>query len=63
MYSNVSYAKDEIPERYDDMVRIARELSAGCRHVRIDLYNIKGRIYFGEMTFFPGSGFLLIELV
>lgn len=26
-------------------------------YVRVDLYNIEGRIYFGELTFTPGNGF------
>ena len=25
--------------------------------VRVDFYNIHGKIYFGEMTFFPASGY------
>ena len=39
------------------MVRLAAQLSEGWPQVRIDLYNINGRIYFGEITFFDGSGF------
>ena len=34
----------------------SRKLSEGIPHVRVDLYNVNGRIYFGEMTFFHGSG-------
>ena len=50
--------KDQIekPENYDKMVEIAEILSTGFSHVRVDLYNIKGKIYFGEMTFSTGSG-------
>ena len=44
------------PENYDEMVEVARMLSKGIPHVRIDLYNVTGKIYFGEMTFFHGSG-------
>lgn len=44
------------PEGFDDMVKIATRLSQGFRHVRIDLYNINGKIYFGEYTFFHFSG-------
>jgi hypothetical protein len=58
---NLSLAQNEKPERYDEMIRVAATLSAGLRHVRVDLYNMEGRIYFGEMTFFPGSGFVRIE--
>lgn len=45
------------PDNFDEMKRIAEELSKPFPFVRVDLYNVKGRIYFGEMTFFPGSGF------
>lgn len=44
------------PEGFEDMVKIAARLSQGFRHVRIDLYNINGKIYFGEYTFFHFSG-------
>ena len=44
------------PERYEEMIRIAEKLSIGYSHVRVDLYNIHGRIYFGELTFFHFSG-------
>ncbi len=44
------------PENYDEMVEISRKLSKGMPHVRIDLYNANGKIYFGEITFFHGSG-------
>lgn len=39
------------------MRSIAETLSKGFIHVRVDLYNIDGKIYFGEMTFTNGSGF------
>jgi hypothetical protein len=42
---------------FDEMVAVARKLSRGFDFVRIDLYNMKGRVYFGEMTFTPASGF------
>lgn len=40
------------PENFEDMKRVATILSKGFRHIRVDLYNINGRIYFGELTFF-----------
>ena len=48
------WAKKEIkkPENFEEMKRMACILSKGMPHVRVDLYNINGRIYFGEMTFF-----------
>lgn len=48
----------EKPDKFDEMVKIATELSQGCKHVRVDLYNINGEIYFGELTFFHHSGFV-----
>lgn len=48
--------KIEKPVNLDEMLKIARTLSNGIPFVRIDLYNINGHIYFGEMTFFPASG-------
>lgn len=45
------------PENFDEMIKIASKLSQGHSFLRIDLYNVKGKIYFGEMTFFPSSGF------
>ena len=39
------------------MLEIARILSADFIFARIDLYNIDGKIYFGEITLSPNSGF------
>ena len=39
------------------MVEICRKLSKGIPFVRVDLYNVNGKVYFGELTFFPTSGF------
>lgn len=46
------------PKNYEKMVEIAEKLSEGFSHVRVDLYNIDGEIYFGEMTFTNMSGFV-----
>lgn len=44
------------PINFEKMLEVAAELSKGIPHVRVDLYNVNGKIYFGEMTFFHGSG-------
>lgn len=44
------------PDNFDEMLNIASRLSKGIPFVRIDLYSVKDRIYFGEFTFFPESG-------
>lgn len=45
------------PKCMDEMFLIAAKLSKGRAFVRVDLYQSSDRIYFGEMTFFPASGF------
>lgn len=51
--------KEDIPcpQSYQDMLRIATILSADIPFVRVDLYDIEGRLYFGELTLFPASGY------
>ena len=44
------------PRNFETMKEIAAKLSAGIPHVRVDLYNVNGNIYFGEMTFFHWGG-------
>ena len=48
------------PENFDLMIELAEKLATGFSHVRVDLYNVDGKIYFGEMTFTNGSGYDLI---
>lgn len=43
------------PNNLKDMVALAEELSEDFDHVRVDLYNVNGRIYFGELTHYPGA--------
>ena len=45
------------PDCMDEMFEIAGKLSEGIPFLRVDLYYINGRPYFGETTFFPASGF------
>lgn len=45
------------PDCIDEMFSIAEKLSKGIPYVRVDLYCIDGLVYFGEMTFYPDSGF------
>ncbi len=48
----------EKPEKLSQMLEYARILSEGFPAARIDLYCIDGKIYFGEITFFPWSGYM-----
>ena len=45
------------PKNFKKMIEIATALCEGFAHVRVDLYNVDGAIYFGEMTFTNGNGF------
>src|SRR5690554_2839068 len=45
------------PKNFDLMIEYARVLSKGIPQVRVDLYNIKGKIIFGEMTFYSKGGY------
>lgn len=46
----------EKPENWEEMIEYAERLSKPFRHCRIDLYNVEGKIYFGEITFHHGGG-------
>ena len=46
------------PKRLDDMRAIAAKLSEGISFLRVDFYSIDDAIYIGELTFYPGSGFI-----
>ena len=55
---NRKHSKEVInkPQKYKEMIQIAERLSANIKFVRVGLYNIKGKIYFGELTLYPASG-------
>lgn len=46
-----------LPESFDEMKRLAAELSDGVPFLRVDFFCVKGRLYVGELTFFHESGF------
>lgn len=58
--SDCSYGEDTIgkPKNLEKMIKIAETLSRDFPFVRVDLYNIDGKIYFGEFTFYPWSGYV-----
>ena len=49
------------PKNYSKMLKMAKKLSEGFPHVRVDFYNVNGKIIFGEMTFFNASGYTEFE--
>ena len=46
----------EKPYNYDLMITLAEKLSKDIPFVRVDFYEINGKVFFGELTFYPGSG-------
>ena len=44
------------PKNYEKMIEFSERLSNNIPFVRVDFYEINGKLYFGELTFFPGSG-------
>jgi len=49
------------PKNYEIMLEIAEKLSKPFDHIRVDFYNINGKIYFGELTHYAVSGRLKFE--
>lgn len=56
--SDLVYSK---PDKLEEMIILSEKLAAEMIHVRIDWYIIKDKLYFGEITFFDGSGFVPFE--
>lgn len=55
-YSNKICQFDK-PELLDTMLLLSEKLAKNIPHIRVDWYIVKGRLYFGELTFFDGSGY------
>lgn len=51
----------EKPKNLDKMIQIAERLSEDFPYVRVDLYDVDGKVYFGELTFYPWSGYVQYE--
>lgn len=45
------------PESLCEMVEVAEQIAKETTQLRVDFYEVNGKAYFGEMTFFDGSGF------
>lgn len=60
-YLNDKYAssfESPRPENLDELLLVAAKLSQGLPQVRVDLYEVKGKIYFGEMTMSSNFGMM-----
>ena len=51
----------EKPKGFEKMVELSKKLSKDIPHVRVDFYDINGKVYFGELTFYHFSGFEKFE--
>lgn len=49
------------PDKLDEMLALASELSKDIPFLRVDFYYVEGKILFSELTFFPASGFAPFE--
>ena len=56
---NIPFAEcaPEKPQSFDTMRQLAAKLAAGYPHLRVDFYEVNGKVYFGELTLFSSSGF------
>lgn len=56
---NYNNSVPEKPDNYRSMLECATKMSEKFPFVRVDLFNINGKIYFNEFTFYSGGGFTL----
>ncbi|MCY9140976.1 ATP-grasp fold amidoligase family protein [Peribacillus frigoritolerans] len=49
------------PEGLDEMLRVANILASDFPFVRVDLYWVNGKVYFGELTFYPWTGYVQFD--
>lgn len=49
------------PKTFDKMVELSRMLSKGYPHIRVDFYEVNGKLYFGELTLYHLSGLVPFE--
>lgn len=47
----------KLSDNYKDVIALSEKLSSDFKFVRVDLYSVKGKIYFSELTFHPNGGF------
>ena len=60
-YKELSDDEIVIPENLDEMIEISKKLSRDFPFVRVDLFSLKGKIYFSELTFTPSGGLMKME--
>lgn len=60
---NQEESKEEIqkPKELELMLNLAKELAGNIPFLRVDFYVVNHKLYFGELTFYPASGFKSFE--
>lgn len=56
--SNKDFKK---PPHYEEMIALSKQLSKEFPFLRVDFYDVNNRLYIGELTLYPGAGFIKIE--
>lgn len=54
-------AVPEKPGKYEEMLRISKKLAQDFKFIRVDLYFVNDKVYFGELSFYPKNGFVRYE--
>ena len=49
------------PQNHEAMLSLAAKIAQGHPHLRVDFYDVEGKVYFGEITFFTLSGYNTIN--
>lgn len=60
-YGGCSDIEVSKPSCLNEMLRLSETLTKDMAHCRVDWYVVNGHLYFGELTFFDGSGFDLFD--
>ncbi len=55
---NASGTFPHLPSKFEEMKKLSKILAEGIPHVRVDFFEVNGRIYFGEMTFYDDAGYM-----
>lgn len=63
--TNLDISEIKLPSNLYEMIDLVKTLCKGLcadsQHVRLDFYNVNGKIYFGEVTYYSNSGFINID--
>ena len=56
-YSSNPVKAPDLPTNLDEMVAIARKLAKDTYHIRVDFYEVDGKVYVGELTLMEAGGY------